>query len=447
MAKLIQKIGVPLMGLAALVATSCGSGVPKYPVDNKPDTEDVDNYIDEESDTYTDDVTDDYVDNDSVEENPDLDILCEEGDVRYVSCGLNGNGEQEEECGDDGNWYINGDCVDSDVCKNGESQDVKAWNTVAEKCDICGLAKCVEGQWKNPSADGLMDHCEYRTEDGPEGLPNGFDDDCNGIVDDNYFIIIPAGEFLQTYDNFPVTLEEFKIMKYEITRGQWQECIKAGVCASIDDITAEGELERPDHPVNNLNAASVKQFCRNYVGNGQTDDEGNFVVDVPTYSQWEKAAAGPDGDRFAWGDYVPSSNHETKNCELMNYLYCYNDEENGVSTVPVNYFNGENPMCRFNVNNLELECSDTEKVEDIKSVYGVYGMNGNVSEFVKSTELDPYDDSDFRAKGGSFMSTTQVDCTTFGGSSGLPDNKCRGPPKDEFDKHVANGGRCVYNNK
>jgi hypothetical protein len=415
---------------------SCSSGGNKVPVDevsqNDEDAENINDFdTDEEPDTYTDDVTDDYVD-----EEPDVDpLLCEDGEVRYVSCGINGNGEQAEYCENE-EWYLLGECEDSDVCKNGDSEPIQAWNTIIDGCDICGFAKCEDGQWKMPSESGLMDHCEYREEEGPEGLPNGIDDNCSGIVDDKFFITIPEGEFLQSYDNFPIFLPEFKIMKYEVTRKQWQECVNAKVCTSTEDITVGGELERPDHPINNIHAMDLEHFCRNYIGGGATDDDGNFIVDLPTYSQWEKSAAGPDGDRFPWGDEVPGGNSETENCELMNYRGCYNDFfVADARTTPVGYFNGEN------------KTREGETTEDVKSPYGLRDVTGNVAEFVRHTDLDPYTNGEFRTKGGSFMSNTQFDCTMYGGDDMYPDTKCRSPQIDKTTVGVEIGGRCVYNNK
>lgn len=69
---------------------------------------------------------------------------CTNGTEQTVECGLNGLGEQNQECAN-GRWENNGDCEGDDVCTNGTEQTIE-----------CGLnnrgdqnQKCEIGQWVN----------------------------------------------------------------------------------------------------------------------------------------------------------------------------------------------------------------------------------------------------------------------------------------------------------
>jgi hypothetical protein len=78
---------------------------------------------------------------------------CEtEGDTRIISCGFNDNGDQEQIC-TDGIWKDQGDCVDSDECKNRE---------VRNCVDFESFERCVDGSWKTISLKhkGLEWSCE-----------------------------------------------------------------------------------------------------------------------------------------------------------------------------------------------------------------------------------------------------------------------------------------------
>ncbi len=67
---------------------------------------------------------------------------CEEGGIRGVPCGLNGNGVQPQAC-TGGRWVDSGPCDDPDACTNGDRHELP--------CGLNGrgttVDECVNGQW------------------------------------------------------------------------------------------------------------------------------------------------------------------------------------------------------------------------------------------------------------------------------------------------------------
>jgi formylglycine-generating enzyme required for sulfatase activity len=191
---------------------------------------------------------------------------------------------------------------------------------------------------------------------------------------DEYWVTIPAGEFLMgssvediqfahsrcaTCDfsneqpQHPVFLDEYQIGKYEITKRQYAQCVKASICPVVANMGEGKEL----HPVGNVNWYDAKAFCEWAGGR------------LPTEAEWEKAAIWDKEARtkrtYPWG--------ETIDCTHANYYdkdgddYCVGD------TTPVGSY------------------------ESGKSPYGLYDMSGNVVEWVSSLDMPyPYDANDGR---------------------------------------------------
>ena len=148
-------------------------------------------------------------------------------------------------------------------------------------------------------------------------------------------------------------LDVFYIDKYEITNQQYRACVQAGACLppeEIDSATRAGYYNKPEfnsYPVVNVDWSMARSYCEWRGGR------------LPTEAEWEKAARGPEGNLYPWGEAI--------SCDQANYSGCQKD------TVKVSDFG------------------------EAVSPYGVYNMAGNVSEWVGSLYRPyPYDVFDGR---------------------------------------------------
>lgn len=83
-----------------------------------------------------------------------------------------------------------------------------------------------------------------------------------------------------------VHLSAYGIDRYEVTRRQYQQCVRAGVCAPSRVSDARFG---PDAPITGIDLAEAETYCAFAGGH------------VPTEAQWERAARGTDGRRYPWG--------------------------------------------------------------------------------------------------------------------------------------------------
>jgi len=144
-----------------------------------------------------------------------------------------------------------------------------------------------------------------------------------------------------------IYLKGFYIDKYEVTNKEYSLLItKARYSPPPPQWKDKISLQlRENHPVFNVNWFDAEAYC---AWRGKR---------LPTEEEWEKAARGPRGNRYPWGDTF--------------------DEEKG---------------------NLNLK--DTVPVGTIpedKSYYGVYDMGGNLMEWTSSW-YKPYPGSTFPSK-------------------------------------------------
>jgi formylglycine-generating enzyme required for sulfatase activity len=118
-------------------------------------------------------------------------------------------------------------------------------------------------------------------------------------------IEIPAGEFVMGCDDSDhalcgkaerrreiITLPAFAIDRTEVTQAAYQRCVEAKVCT----VPAGGfrPTEACTHPVANVTWEQASKYC------AWMDRR------LPSEAEWEKAARGPDGRRFPWGDDPPT---------------------------------------------------------------------------------------------------------------------------------------------
>jgi formylglycine-generating enzyme required for sulfatase activity len=183
----------------------------------------------------------------------------------------------------------------------------------------------------------------------------------DGTIIPGKMVFIPAGTFLMgcnanksgdfgcPEDELPlhsVYLDAYYIDKYEVTNGQYRECVAAGVCTL-----------RPNDTMNHENYATDPAYSNYPVIAVSWSDANAYCTwagkRLPTEAEWEKAARGPAASVFPWGDETPDCTYS--DLALRNeygYPYCVED------TVPIGSY-----------------------AKDV-SGYGVVDLAGNVSEIV-----------------------------------------------------------------
>jgi formylglycine-generating enzyme required for sulfatase activity len=161
-------------------------------------------------------------------------------------------------------------------------------------------------------------------------------------------VLVDSGSFLMGATNadreaniderpqHTVSLEAFWIDRTEVTNGQYQACVAAGVCRP-SRFASDQRLNGANQPVVGVDWQSAGAYC-SWVG-----------ARLPTEAEWEKAARGTAGAMYPWGNNAPS-------CGKANYWV----EPSGCKGAPAAvgaYLAGASP-------------------------YGVLDMAGNVWEWV-----------------------------------------------------------------
>ena len=105
-----------------------------------------------------------------------------------------------------------------------------------------------------------------------------------------------------------IVLSTFRIDVYEVTNARYERCVAAKACAppriqGVDRKDYYLNTEAPAQPVVGVTLADARAYCA-WVGRR-----------LPTEAEWEKAARGPQGQLYPWGDEPPT-------CELGNYNKC-----------------------------------------------------------------------------------------------------------------------------
>lgn len=159
-------------------------------------------------------------------------------------------------------------------------------------------------------------------------------------VDGSILAAVPGGPFVMGYNFFDnlereVVVGDFWIYTNEVTNAQYGLCVALGQCTAPDQKDNPGfdNYRFVSFPVVGVTHQQAVDYCTFVHGR------------LPTEAEWEKAARGPEGNLFPWGDGLPE-------CSLLNYDYC----ENGAITVK-SYPQGV-------------------------SFYGLFDMAGNIREWV-----------------------------------------------------------------
>jgi len=107
---------------------------------------------------------------------------------------------------------------------------------------------------------------------------------------------IPGGPFLRGINDGPtnampeqtIWLQTFAMDLNEVTFAEYQACAKRRDCPRSGPQYLD--FSRPEQPINGVSWFDADTYCRAH---------GKHL---PTEAQWEKAARGPDGDPYPWGD-------------------------------------------------------------------------------------------------------------------------------------------------
>ncbi|MCC7118746.1 MAG: SUMF1/EgtB/PvdO family nonheme iron enzyme [Anaerolineales bacterium] len=195
-------------------------------------------------------------------------------------------------------------------------------------------------------------------------------------ADGSVMMFVPESEFIMGSDlgadfegpEHIVYLDAFWIDRTEVTNAMFADCVDKKVCK--DPGTSNRSSEYDDHPVSTVAWDDAFRYCV-WVG-----------ARLPTEAEWEKAARGPDGRLYPWGNELDEKRY---------YL-----ETEGQTSIPLNkpvgtYLEGASP-------------------------YGVLDMAGGVFEWVN----DFYSPSYYQKS---------------------PESNPSGPP--DGNKHVIRGGDYV----
>lgn len=167
-----------------------------------------------------------------------------------------------------------------------------------------------------------------------------------GVVGPEDMLLVPEGEFpMGADDGLPdarpvhlVHLSAYWIDKYEVTNARYRRCVEAGVCQPPKNRRPFEDQARDQYPVTSVTWMQARSYCQ---WAGQR---------LPTEAEWEKAARGVDGRRYAWGNSQDPILNRGKNGE---------NQVNHGEPQPVGSF------------------------QEGASPYGVLDMTGNVWEWVK----------------------------------------------------------------
>jgi sulfatase modifying factor 1 len=130
-------------------------------------------------------------------------------------------------------------------------------------------------------------------------------------MDGSSLVYVPAGQFTMGasgVDNpsHAVSLSAYWISRTKITNHMYTLCVGVGVCSPPAVVSGGPVYSNPvyaDHPVVGVNWEQANAYC-GWVGGR-----------LPTEAEWEKAARGPGGQTYPWGNENPS-------CDLLNYAGC-----------------------------------------------------------------------------------------------------------------------------
>jgi len=214
-------------------------------------------------------------------------------------------------------------------------------------------------------------------------------------ADASIMIVMPAGEFTMGSDQYAaekpvqkIYMDKYHIDKYLVTNKQFQKFVEATHYVTDAEKEKAGMVRvgrrwkkvegsnwkipdgltsiegKDEHPVSQVSYNDAQSYCK-WAGK-----------DLPTEAQWEKAARGPNGNEYPWGNTEPDNT-------TANY-----DNIVGTTTPVTEYEKGQ-------------------------SYYGVQDMGGNVYQWCKDwygtaqraakNPVGPETGEEHVIKGGSFI--------------------------------------------
>lgn len=246
-----------------------------------------------------------------------------------------------------------------------------------EYLEINDRFRVAEGEGHHPTSD-MEAYIKTARAETPAKKPAGKSGGEAGPAPEG-MTLIPGGEFTMGSDEWwpksqpehTNSIDAFYLDTYEVTNSDYKEFVeKAGY--RPPDHWKNGEIPegREDHPVVYVTWYDAESFCR---WKGKR---------LPTEFEWERAARGPEGWTFPWGDKFERDYANTPQ-------YGHGD------TLPVGSF------------------------EEGRSYYGVYDMTGNAWEWTDSW-FKPYPGNNHPdenygerykvLKGGSWYDCTYYKC-------------------------------------
>lgn len=166
-----------------------------------------------------------------------------------------------------------------------------------------------------------------------------------GLTPPQGMALIPAGEFFMGAEDgpadarplHPVYLSAYWIDAHGVTNADYRRCVDRGGCVPPKVRQAFDDSELDAHPVTNVTWMQARAYCE------------WLEKRLPTEAEWEKAARGTDGRRYPWG--------------------------NGDEVIQ---------QGRLHLGNPSANGDDPAGAPSVfLSPYGVFGMVGMVSEWVK----------------------------------------------------------------
>jgi len=97
-------------------------------------------------------------------------------------------------------------------------------------------------------------------------------------------------QFVNELEAHEVRLSAYYIDRTEVTVSAYRRCVELGRCSPPPFASGGQRLDRPDYPVTLVTWNDADEYCRFADGR------------LPTEAEWERAARGPAGRRFPWGN-------------------------------------------------------------------------------------------------------------------------------------------------
>jgi formylglycine-generating enzyme required for sulfatase activity len=191
------------------------------------------------------------------------------------------------------------------------------------------------------------------------------------LADGIVMVLIPAGEFTMGLadglgDERPahtVVLDSYYLALTETTNDQYRACVDAGVCQppARPDCCTENPHWTPIWPDYFANPQYGK-YPALFISWNAADTYCRWRgMRLPTEAEWEKAARGPDGGQYPWGDQKPDPS-------LLDFYWTAEEYPAPPSYTP-------SPVGSYPAG---------------ASPYGILDMAGNVYEWVHDWYADAY---------------------------------------------------------